>query len=424
MYLYIVVWRLILIKLAVSKVLVLSLSLHQPNPQFGWEPANVVSRGTLHRAESVVAELLLPTRSAASPPSNELARGVQLWISADQVLSPSQDDVAILRSAFSEFYGSAPDLNRARELLSEAIGRWQSQPPDELAGLYRVRGDCYMLLGDAPKAIVDYTLAVKLLDGPGGEQAEQAELPSALLGRARSLKSLGRELSVSAAKASAADYKRALELLSREDWDSQDERIEDGSSRNPYAAWEWGSVLRVAGEWEQASMAHLLAATSFDSIGDKPRAAISFLDAGLDLAAASEFGKAKSAITEALQKTKGVQSSDISLLQHVVEKRGEARMALAAVLWSKDSDAAQRVVREACVEMEELMVDVSQRSLAASEADVNTFPRSLRFSIDDSLPSTSFTCSKFRDSDFLSQLLWPESLQKDLHKLISVPVPG
>jgi hypothetical protein len=69
--------------------------------------------------------------------------------------------------------------------------------------------------------------------------------------------------------------------------------------------------------------------------------------------------------------------------------------------------------------MEELLVDLSQRSVASSEADI-AIPRLLKYSIDDSFPSTSFTCSKFRDIDFLSQLSWPDSLQKNLQKLMSV----
>jgi tetratricopeptide (TPR) repeat protein len=416
------VWRLIFIRFVVTGVHCLY---HPPRPIHVLvpEPSHIVRRDILYRDINAVA-VLPRTLISATGPSNELFRGVQLWISSEQTISPSKDDVAVLRNAFSELYGTARDLNLARELLSEAIRRWQSQPPDELAGLYRVRGDCYMLLGDASKAIDDYTLAVKLLDGPGGEKADQSELPSALLGRARSLKSLGRDLSVSAAKASADDYKKALELLSREDWESQEERIEDGSFRNPYAAWEWGSVLRLAGDWEQASGAHRLAATSFDAIGDKPRAAISLLDAGVDLAAASKISQAKSTILEALQRTKGVQSNDVSLLQRVVEKRGEARVALASLLWSDGNNSdAERLVSEACVEMEELLFEVSQRSLALSEADVNGVPRPLQFSIDDSLahfPSKSFTCSKFRDTDFLSQLMWPEGLQTNTLKLLSV----
>ena len=86
-----------------------------------------------------------------------------------------------------------------------------SQSSDEKAGLYRVRGDCYMvgntleiaasalqlpilIFGtDSPvpflirKALVkpieaeqDYSKAIEFLQGPGGEQADPTELPTSL----------------------------------------------------------------------------------------------------------------------------------------------------------------------------------------------------------------------------------------------------
>jgi hypothetical protein len=37
------------------------------------------------------------------------------------------------------------DLPRAEELLNQVIDAWQRQAPDEKAGLYRVRADCYVV---------------------------------------------------------------------------------------------------------------------------------------------------------------------------------------------------------------------------------------------------------------------------------------
>ena len=58
---------------------------------------------------------------------------------------PTKEEIKLLRQAFAVFYGVDRDLTQAEQLLSEAIQVWQRQPPDELAGLYRVRGDCYMV---------------------------------------------------------------------------------------------------------------------------------------------------------------------------------------------------------------------------------------------------------------------------------------
>lgn len=61
---------------------------------------------------------------------------------------PTADEIKLLREAFATFYGVDRDLIKAENLLSQAIKSWDRQPPDERAGLFRVRGDCYMVRGD------------------------------------------------------------------------------------------------------------------------------------------------------------------------------------------------------------------------------------------------------------------------------------
>jgi hypothetical protein len=162
---------------------------------------------------------------------------------------PSELDVALLRDAFAAFYGVNPDLVQADTLLTETIDKWleTNQPADEVAGLYRVRGDCRMLLVRAVDAAADYNKAVTLLqtDPVAAAEADPNELPAALLGRARATKSIlklspttttsqQRQLAVTA----SADYEQALKLTSREEWDTDQELVEDGASRNSYATWE------------------------------------------------------------------------------------------------------------------------------------------------------------------------------------------
>ena len=94
---------------------------------------------------------------------------------------PSKDEIQVLRQAFAAFYGTNRDYDVAEKLLSESIQAWQKQPTDEQAGLYRVRGDCYLALLRPMDAIADYTKAITLIrDTPEGKNADPAELPASL----------------------------------------------------------------------------------------------------------------------------------------------------------------------------------------------------------------------------------------------------
>ena len=103
----------------------------------------------------------------------------------------------------------------------------------------------------------------------------------------------------------------ALRLSSREDWDTEAEREEDGAQRNPYAAWEWGMAKRNAGDSIGASETHSLAAFAFKDIGDKPRSAIAALDAGIDLAGTDKVKETKELLENAIKY--GFDGSDITL---------------------------------------------------------------------------------------------------------------
>jgi hypothetical protein len=98
------------------------------------------------------------------------------------VSPPTKQEVALLREAFSAFYGTN-DRNptKALDLLNQVVDAWQKQPADERAGLYRVRGDCYMALERPNDAITDYGIAIDLLQQPGVlEAADPIELPASL----------------------------------------------------------------------------------------------------------------------------------------------------------------------------------------------------------------------------------------------------
>ena len=360
--------------------------------------------------------------------SAALQQGISSFVvAAETAAPPSKADVQLLRQAFAEFYGVDRDLKKSQELLSTAIDLWANQAPDERAALYRVRGDCYTLLADADKAAADYEMAIQLLSTPAAQAAaDPSELPAALLGRARAIVggsgSTTTTLSPTAAKQAAADYEQYLKLSSREEWDTDAELIQDGASRNPFAAWEWGLALRRAGQYAQAQQAHALAAQAFAEIGDKARSVISLLDAGIDAAAANNVQDANAILTKAIPQTKGVESRDVALLQRVIAKEGEGRMALAALLWNdatvKDGKAqAEKLLGDACVRLEQMQATNSKspKGVVSTSATPST---GLRFSIDDSLPAAlDVSCYKFKNPAFLEQLEWPEELQRKVIKL-------
>jgi hypothetical protein len=213
-------------------------------------------------------------------------------------------------------------------------------------------------------------------------------------------------------------------LSKREEWDTPQELLEDGARTNPYATWEYGMALRLTGDYEKAQSIHALAANCFDDIGDKARSVISRIDSGIDAAAnaagssasAGNVNDAKIMLQEAIKSTKTVEGRDIPLLQRVIAKEGEGRMALAALEWtSNEKQAAESQLELTCERLDQLEADAIQRN------KVNPPPKrsnSLRFSIDDVPGALETSCSRLKNKEFLSERLeWPVALQEKLFKL-------
>lgn len=331
---------------------------------------------------------------------------------------PSDADIALLQEAMASFYNPDKDMVKAEKLLTQALAAWKAQPADEVAALYRVRADCYMALLQPQQAVGDYTKAIDLLQGPGGDAADANELPAAYLGRARALRSFN-------SKNAAADYQVAIRLSSRDDYaETNADMEEDGCARNPYAAWEWGSSLRTAGQFEEAARVHAVASAAFDGIGDKARAVISQIDAGIDLASctgSANVEDAKSVLTKGIARTTSVEGRDVALLQRVIAKEGEGRIALASVLWSSntaDRPTAEAQLGEACSRLDQLDADAVAR---ASKGGTPTEPTKLKFNIDDQPGAFEISCSRFKNEKFLTDTLqWPAPLQEKVQKLNSL----
>lgn len=352
-----------------------------------------------------------------------LLQGIQEWLvppanAATAPKPPTDSEIKLLRSAFEALYG-VRDAEKAETLLTQAITAWERQPPDERAALYRVRGDCYTALLNADLAVQDYTTTIDLLTGEGGELADPAELPAARLGRARALRGMGK-LSQEQNAIAANDYKESFLLSSRDDWDTDQETIEDGASRNPYAAWEWGMVRRGAGDYNGAAESHTLASLAFKDIGDRARSVISALDAGIDLAATDKSAEAQKTLEDSIKRTTSVEGTDIELLQRVIAKEGEARIALASVLWgSGDKPGAEKQLGEASARLDQLQADADAREALRIKKGLPppVKAKKLKFTIDDTVGPEA-TASRYKSEKFVSDtLLWPEPLQQKLAKL-------
>ena len=363
-------------------------------------------------------------------PSSLLSQGITNYIlippasAAETVKPPSNAEIKLLREAFAALYGER-NPTKAEELLTQAISAWERQPPDEKAALYRVRGDCYMELLQPDNAVKDYTIAIDLLSGPGGELADGNEMPSARLGRARATRSSkalnnNERISTQEYKKIAQDYQISLRLSSREEWDTNEENEADGATRNPYAAWEWGMAKRGAGDLNGAAETHELASLAFKDIGDRARSVISALDAGIDLAGTDNIQEAKKVLENAIKSTTSVEGRDVELLQRVIAKESEARMALASLLWSSNEKAsAEAQYGEACGRLDQLQADADAREAARIKS--GAMPpikiKTLPFTIDDTA-GPELSCSRFKNEKFVSDvLLWPESLQQKLSSL-------
>lgn len=218
----------------------------------------------------------------------------------------------------------------------------------------------------------------------------------------------------------AQDYQKSLRLSSREEWDTDDENEADGASRNPYAAWEWGMAKRGAGDMKGAAETHTLASMAFKDIGDRPRSVIAALDAGIDLAATDNINEAKDVLTAAIKSTISVEGRDVELLQRVIAKESEARMALASLLWSSNAKADAEVqFGEACGRLDQLQADADAREKARIKSGAMPVIKAqkLPFTIDDTA-GPELSCSRFKNEKFVSDsLLWPENLQQKLSSL-------
>jgi hypothetical protein len=239
---------------------------------------------------------------------------------------------------------------------------------------------------------------------------------------------LGSQASSKQIETAAKDYKEVLVLSSREDWDTVEEKVEDGAKTNPYAAWEYGMALRRNGQYEEAKSIHVLTSDLFDVISDRPRSVISLLDAGIDAACAeassSKDSGAKALLKKGVGYTTTAESRDVALLQRVVAKEGEARVVLAALEWTDPNDKslrgdAEKELSTACERLDQLEQDAMARGKKTNASPSSMAAPALRFNIDDYPGALETSCSRLtKNKDFQSERLeLPVVLQDKIQKL-------
>ena len=136
---------------------------------------------------------------------------------AQAAAPPSPASLELVQRALD---ASSQEQKDAVPLLGKAIEAWKKEKlaDDELAGLYSLRAKAYQREGDAQKAEADLTAEVTLLKG--NSDADPAELPRALLARARLEEARG------AHGAARTDARAALAL---------DEDLPNLEQRNPFS---------------------------------------------------------------------------------------------------------------------------------------------------------------------------------------------
>jgi hypothetical protein len=461
---------------------------------------NIISTSTPTPATTKTSATTPATSKTSSSNNNKpsSSSSTQSSSSSTPDRPPTNNEVSQLQEALLLFYGKDPNLPISYDILSTCIINWENthQNSNEIASLYRIRGDINMGLSQFSRAESDYSKAIQYLQqqqqqqgvrlssipesneknyeyGGEGDKEEEAkeEYIASLLGRARSIRAMGSAATASQASQASKDYETYFILTSNLDTDVTtpttitsatatnsktnniflSDTIIDGIQHNPYAAWEWGMVNRVAKQYSQAALIHGLASTAFYDIGDEPRSVICFLDKGIDMALGFEsvsssgggvgggsgsnegqqLAIVRDTLERAISSTVNVSGRDVELLQRLVAKEGEARIVLSGILWNTNNskNAAELQYGTACSRLDELNADYNQRTRSggggpeSSTTLVMKSPRgaSLGYSIDDIVGADMASCSRFKNEKFVQEkLVWSEGLRSAVNKFLTL----
>ena len=264
---------------------------------------------------------------------------------------PSPAALQIVQSALESSSQQKPD---AVGKLDKAITTWKSEklPDDELAGLYRLRADARNRFGDSDKAEADLSEVVRLLRGPGAAAADPAELPRALLFRARL------EFTRGAWSAAREDASAALAL---------DDSLENLEQKNPFTYELLGRAALRDGDFAAAAASFGDAEKAHDRVGDAIRARNAGADRALALLGAGDAAGSTESRRIFAQKSNPRTNNpdDIPLLQELSRKDAELHLALGAKLAAKgDGKDANALWETGCVRLRTYVDDATARIVA------------------------------------------------------------
>merc|ERR1719460_1112708 len=264
---------------------------------------------------------------------------------------PSPAALQIVQQALESSSQQRPD---AVARLDKAINTWKKEklPDDELAGLYRLRADARNRLGAPDKAEADLSEVVRLLRGPGAAAADPAELPRALLFRARL------EFARSAWSAAREDASAALAL---------DDQLENLEQKNPFTYELLGRAALRDGDYAGAAAAFGDAEKAHDRVGDAIRARNAGADRALALLGAGDAAGSTETRRIFAQKSNPRTNNpdDIPLLQELSRKDAELHLALGAKLAAKgDGKDANALWETGCVRLRTYVDDATARIVA------------------------------------------------------------
>ena len=291
------------------------------------------------------------SHQAAQRVAPALLAGILATAVPAYAIDPSPAALQIVQQALESSSAQKPD---AVSKLDKAISTWKSEklPDDELAGLYRLRADARNRLGATDKAEADLSEVVRLLRGPGAAAADPAELPRALLFRARL------EFARSAWSAAREDASAALAL---------DDQLENLEQKNPFTYELLGRAALRDGDYAAAAAAFGDAEKAHDRVGDAIRARNAGADRALALLGAGDAAGSTETRRIFAQKSNPRTNNpdDIPLLQELSRKDAELHLALGAKLAAKgDSKDATALWETGCVRLRTYVDDATARIVA------------------------------------------------------------
>ena len=135
-------------------------------------------------------------------------------------------------------------------------------------------------------------------------------------------------------------------------------------------------------------------------------------------------------LEDAISSTVDVGGRDVELLQRVVAKEGEARVALLGVLWTNTNSGGERGAPEsqfgtACARLNELNADYwnreADRIKRGRAPPVAPRGASLGYSIDDIVGAEEAGCSRFKNEKFVEEkLVWSDGLRTLVRKFLTL----